>query len=107
MIRACLRVLSALIFMGALVAAVIDSARSIAASTLSLTSFAELWGSYAPESLGSVRDSASAFLGTGLWSAVSNFVLAMPAATVLMALAVLLYALGYKKRHSYGRFASN
>lgn len=107
MIRACFRLLSALTFMGALVAAVIDSARSIAASSLSLTSFAELWGSYAPESLGRVQERAPAFLGAELWSAVSNFVLAMPAAAVLMTLAVALYALGYKRAHSYGRFASN
>lgn len=107
MIRACFRLFSALTFAGALIAAVIDSARSIAASSLSLTSFAELWGSYAPASLGRVQDSAPAFLGAGLWSTVSNFVLAMPAAAVLMALAILFYALGYKREHSYGRFASN
>jgi hypothetical protein len=107
MIRASLRLLSALAFAGALVAAVIDSARSIAASSLSLTSFAELWGTYAPESLGRVQEAGSAVLNAGLWSAISNFVLAMPAAAVLMALAILLYMLGYKRQHSYGRFASN
>jgi hypothetical protein len=107
MIRACLRLLSALIFTGSLVAAVIDSARSIAASSLSLTSFAELWGTYAPESLGKVQETGPAVLSAGIWSTISNFVLAMPAAAVLMVLAILLYVLGYKRQHSYGRFASN
>jgi hypothetical protein len=107
MIRACLRLLSGLAFVSALVAAVIDSARSIAASSLSLTSFAELWGTYAPESLGKVQEAGPAVLSAGIWGTVSNFVLAMPAAAVLMVLAILLYMLGYKREHSYGRFASN
>jgi hypothetical protein len=107
MIRACLRLLSGLVFVGALIAAVIDSARSIAASSLSLTSFAELWGTYAPESLGKVQEAGPAVLSAGIWSTISNFVLSMPAAAVLMTLAVLLYMLGYKREHSYGRFASN
>ena len=107
MIRFFFRFLALLCLVGSVIAAVIDSSRSIAASTLSLTSFGELWGTYLPGSLGTMQNMGPAYLGAGLWSAISNFVLAMPTLAILMVLAVLFYAIGYKRSNRYGRFASN
>ena len=107
MVRFFFRFLALLFLVGAVIAAVIDSSRSIAASALSLTTFGEFWGAYSPDSLGAVRNWAPQYLSAQLWAAVSNFLLAMPTVAVLMALAVLFYALGYKRENSYGRFASN
>jgi hypothetical protein len=107
MIRFFLRFLALLFLVGAVIAAVIDSSRSIAASALSLTSFGEFWGAYSPDSLGAVRNWAPQFLSAQLWAAASNFVLAMPTVAILMVLAVLFYAIGHKRENRYGRFASN
>ena len=107
MIRLFFRFIALLSLAGAVVAAVVDSSRSIAASTLSLTSFGEVWSGFAPDSLGKVQELGTQYLGASFWSAVSNFILAMPAVAILMALALLFYAIGYKRENRYGRFASN
>ncbi len=107
MIRLFFRFIALLSLAGAVVAAVVDSSRSIAASTLSLTSFGEIWSGFAPDSLGKMQELGPQYLGASFWSAVSNFILAMPAVAILMALALLFYAIGYKRQSRYGRFASN
>ena len=107
MIRLFFRILALLSLAGAVVAAVVDSSRSIAASALSLTSFGEVWSGIAPDSLGKLQETGPQYLGAGIWSAVSNFILAMPAVAILMILALLFYAIGYKRENRYGRFASN
>lgn len=107
MIRFFFRFLALLALVGAVVAAVVDSSRSIAASSLSLTSFGEVWSGFAPGSLGELQSIGPQYVGAALWSAVSNFILAMPAVAILMVFAVLFYAIGYKRKSRYGRFASN
>jgi hypothetical protein len=107
MIRFFFRFIALLSLAGAVVAAVVDSSRSIAASALSLTSFGEVWGGFAPDSLGKMQELGPQYLGVSFWSAVSNFILAVPAVAILMVLAVLFYAAGYKRKSRYGRFASD
>jgi hypothetical protein len=107
MIRLFFRFIALLSLAGAVVAAVVDSSRSIAASTLSLTSFGEVWSGFAPDSLGKLHELGPQYLGASTWSFVSDFVLAMPAVAILMAFAILFYAIGYKRQSRYGRFASN
>jgi hypothetical protein len=107
MIRFLFRFIALLSLAGAVVAAVVDSSRSIAASALSLTSFGEVWGGFAPDSFGKLQELGPQYLGDLFWSAVSNFILAMPAVAILMVLAVTFYAIGYKRQNRYGRFASD
>ncbi len=107
MFRFFLRFFALLCLVGAVIGAVIDASRSIAVSSLSLTSFGELWSGYAPDSLGAMQAMGPHYLGADIWSAMSNFVLAMPAVAILMVLAVVFYAIGYKRANRYGRFASN
>jgi hypothetical protein len=107
MIRLFFRFIALLSLAGAVVAAVVDSSRSIAASALSLTSFGEVWGGFAPDSLSTLQEIGPQYLGVSAWGFLSDFVLAMPAVAILMAFALLFYALGYKRQSRYGRFASN
>jgi hypothetical protein len=107
MIRLFFRIIALLSLAGAVVAAVVDSSRSIAASALSLTSFGEVWSGFAPASLGKMQEFGPQYLGAPVWGFVSDFVLAMPAVAILMALALLFYAIGYKRQSRFGRFASN
>jgi hypothetical protein len=107
MIRLFFRFIALLSLAGAVVAAVVDSSRSIAASALSLTSFGEVWSGFAPDSLGKMQELGPQYLGASVWSAISNFILAMPSVAILMVLAILFYAIGYKRQSRYGRFASN
>ena len=107
MIRLFFRFIALLALAGTVVAAVVDASRSIAASTLSLTSFGEIWSGFAPDSLGKMQELGAQYLGESFWGAASNFVLAMPAVAILMVFALLFYAIGYKRQSRYGRFASN
>jgi hypothetical protein len=107
MIRLFFRFIALLSLAGAVVAAVVDSSRSIAASALSLTSFGEVWSGFAPDSLGRMQEIGPQYLGASVWSAISNFILAMPTVAILMFFAILFYAIGYKRQSRYGRFASN
>jgi hypothetical protein len=107
MIRLFFRFIALLLLAGAVVAAVVDSSRSIAASTLSLTSFGEVWSGFAPDSLGKMQELGPQYLGASVWSFLSDFVLSMPAVAILMVLAILFYAIGYKRQNRYGRFASD
>jgi hypothetical protein len=107
MIRLLFRFLALLFFAGAVVAAVVDTSRSIAASALTMKSFGAIWGDFAPQSLGAVQSWGAANLGAAAWTAISNFMLAMPAVAVLMVFAVLFYAIGFKRSNRYGRFGAN
>ena len=107
MIRLFFRFIALLSLAGAVVAAVVDSSRSIAASALSLTSFGEVWSGFAPDSLGKMQEFGPQYLGAAFWSAISNFILAMPTVAILMVFAIVFYAIGYKRQSRYGRFASN
>ncbi len=106
MIRLFFKFLALLCLAGAVIAAVVDSSRSVAVSAVTLKSFGEVWGDFAPQSLGAVQAFGAAHLGAATWSAVTNFVLAMPAVAILMVLAVMFYAIGFKRSNRYGRFAA-
>ena len=97
----------ALVFLAvAVIAAVVDTSRSIAASKLVLTSLGKGWADLAPDSLNAVQ----AFIQARLPLVVSDpaflFLLAMPAAAVFAVFAAIFYAIGAKRENPYGNFAA-
>jgi hypothetical protein len=98
--------LLALIFLAvAVIAAVVDTSRSIAASKLVLTSFGKGWADLAPTSLSAVQGFVQARLPFWLFDPAFVFLLAMPAAAVMAIAAAIFYAIGAKRERPFGNFS--
>lgn len=87
---------------GALVAAVIDATKTIAASTLTVTALGEAWASIGMTSLLAtqtfVQQSIEPVLGRWIWDPVIQSVLLLPAWLVLGGLGFLFTWLGRRRR---------
>jgi hypothetical protein len=103
LIRFLFRVAATISLAVAVIMAVIDATRSIAADRLVLTSLAENWRVLAPETLeaalASVQDSTIAFATPAL-----EAVLAVPGAAVMMVVALVFYMIGRRPARRVGRF---
>lgn len=102
-IRFVFRVLATLLLAAAVVLAVVDATRSIAADAIVMTPLAEIWAQAAPDLLG---DAVSAIDEGGLPMVDGLFesLLAVPAVTILAILALLFYIMGRKSTRHAGRF---
>lgn len=91
----------------AVIMAVLDTTRTVAASKLVLTPLKTSWLAASPDTLGAfeafVRDKA----GPALWDMAVTPVLDLPGFAVFAALALLLYAVGYRQQGKEARFAVN
>jgi hypothetical protein len=99
--------LFALIFLAvAVIAAVVDTSRSIAASRLALTSLGKGWADLAPDSLSAAQSLVQARLPAAVYDPGFLFLLAMPAAAVFAILAAIFYAIGAKRERPFGNFTA-
>ena len=106
MIRFIFRLLSLLLLAVAVIAAVVDTSRSLAASKLTLTSLGKGWTDLAPASLNWLLTFVQARLPAIFYDPAFLFLLAMPAAAVLAILAAVLYAIGAKRERPFGKFTA-
>jgi len=88
------RVVGLWVMAGAFVAAVIDGMKSIAASTVVVTSAFSAWSDLAPASLGALRGMVEGRGGAAAWAAVTGSVLALPTWLLLGLIAAGFIALG-------------
>lgn len=98
MIRFLLRLLATIALALAVILAVIDVTRSIAASAWIFTSLAQGWQSVSPESLEAVRQAVKQSAWPAGWEIIAVPLLTLPAFGVLALLALLLYAGGHRRR---------
>jgi hypothetical protein len=99
MIRFLLRFAGFWVFAAALVAAVIDGAKSIAASEPVLTPLGEAWAQLAPTGLRDAQFAIEEQLGQPwLWDLLTQWVLAAPAWLVLGIFGLILMLLGQRRR---------
>ena len=97
----------ALLFLAvAVIAAIVDTSRSIAASRLALTPLGKGWADLAPESLTATQAFVQARLPAFVLDPAFLFLLAMPAAAVFAVFAAIFYAIGAKRENPYGNFAA-
>ncbi len=90
----------------ALVAAVLDVTRSIAASSVVITPFGSAWASLSPSTLESARASVVEMVHPFVWNPVIVFFLALPAWLLLFTIALIFLWIGQKRENPYGRFAA-
>ena len=98
MIRFLLRLAATVALAVAVVMAVIDATRSIAASALTFTTLAQSWQTVSPWSLDAARKAVEQSAWPAGWTTVAAPLLALPAFAVLAVLAFILYAGGYRRR---------
>ncbi|MCB1472723.1 MAG: hypothetical protein H6878_04870 [Rhodobiaceae bacterium] len=98
MFRLLARFLGFWLFAAALVALVHDGARSIAASSLVVTSLGELWFSISAPSLNLTQAVIERYLHSVLWDPVMVSILQAPAAVVLMVIALFFALMGRRRR---------
>lgn len=96
MIRFFFRVLACVALASAVVMAVLDTTRSVAASKLVLTPLAESWEATLPTSFAAFRTFVETYLAGFLWDPVLVTILAQPGFVVLAVLAFLLYLVGHR-----------
>ena len=99
--------LLALVFLAvAVIAAVIDTARSLAASTLTLTSLGKGWADFSPATLTATQEFVQARLPAAVHDPAFLFLLSMPAAAVMARFAAAFYAIGAKPERPFGDFTA-
>ena len=105
MIRFLFRLLAMVALSVAVIMAVLDATRSIAASGMVITPLGASWSAVAPDSLALLQASAQRYLAV-LWDPLMLWVLSLPGFVVFAVLALLFYAIGRKPERNLGRFAA-
>ncbi|WP_338021472.1 hypothetical protein [Aquibium microcysteis] len=87
----------------AVILAVADATRSIAASELVLTPLGTSWFAVSPETLNLAQAVIQRYVLAGLWDPVIVSVLNLPGFVAFLAMALLFYAIGRRPQHRSGR----
>lgn len=106
MIRFIFRLLAYIALSLAIIAAVLDAARSVGASQLTMTSLRDSWQSISASSLALVETSIKTHTYPMLWDPLMRWILEAPTFIIFALLACLFYAVGYKRENRAGRFAA-
>jgi hypothetical protein len=104
MIRFFFRFLATVSLAVAVVMAVIDATRTVAAGDFVLTPLGTSWMSVSSETLEKAQDSIAA-LHPVLWDPIAVFVLKLPGFVVFAVIALLLYAIGRRPARRLDPFA--
>ena len=96
MIRSFLRLLSMVALAVAVIMAVLDATRSIAAEALVTTPLATSWAALSPATLAGFEDLVSGNLPAFFWDPVALALLGLPGFVVFAGLALLLSVAGHR-----------
>ncbi|MBB2972188.1 hypothetical protein [Mesorhizobium sp. RMAD-H1] len=91
----------------AVIFAVLDAARSIGASKFIATPLGDIWTSASPQTVADAKSWVEHHISVVAWDPVLVWVLGQPAWLILGVLALLFYAMGYRRERGFGRFAAN
>ncbi|MDV6227154.1 hypothetical protein R2G56_12725 [Nitratireductor aquimarinus] len=102
MFRLIFRILALFALAVAVVMAVIDATRSIAASALVVTPLGESWYSVSPDTLNLSQALIQRYTFPVIWDPAIIYILTLPGWLVFAVLALLFHAIGYRrKRHAF------
>ena len=104
MLRFLVKVLATLSLAVAIVMAVLDATRMVAAKVLVVTPLQASWASAWPDGLGAFQAFLQLKVHPLAWDPVATAVLSLPGFVVFAIMAFLLYAIGRKPRRRIGRF---
>ena len=101
-----LRFASLLALIAAVLAGTVDSIQSVAASEPAMTPLADGIAVIGPDALNWVQSLQRTDAGPAIWLTALHWLLAQPAFAVFLAIALLLWMAGYRKKPAAGRFAA-
>lgn len=96
MIRSLLRWLGLAFLLGAVIAAIVDAAKSIAASQLVLTPVGNFLTATGIIDMDALQDNITQQYSADLWSVIDSWVFHFPLVFMFGILAVALYIMGYR-----------
>lgn len=99
MLKALLRLLSMVLLAIAVIMAVLDATRSIAAGNWVMTPLATSWAAFSPESLSSFQALITSSLPGMAWDPVMLTLLGLPGFAVFACLSLLAALAGRRKTH--------
>lgn len=106
MIRFVFRLLAMVALSVAVIMAVLDATRTIAASTLVMTPLLANWAAGSPDTLALAEDAVRHHIGDLAWDPAALFILKLPGFAVFCLLALLFYAVGHKPERTVGGLAA-
>ncbi len=106
LLRLICRLLAYICLSLAIITAVLDAARSVGASNLVITPLRDSWQSVSATSFALVETSIKTHLYDIFWDPLMLWLLEAPTFIVFALLALLLYAIGYRRAVRTGRFAA-
>ena len=106
MFRFLFRLMATVSLAVAVIMAVLDVTRTIAASRLVITPLGESWLSVSPNTLDTVQRFIIDNAHPLVWNPVMVFILGQPGFVVFSVLAFLLYAIGHRPERRIGRFVA-
>lgn len=106
MFKALLRLLSMILLAVAVIMAVLDATRSIAAGSLVTTPLGASWMALSPESLGQFEALVTANLPAPVWDPAMLALLGLPGFAVFGALSLLVALAGRRRPRRDRRFAA-
>jgi hypothetical protein len=101
MIRFLLRMIGLWLVAGALVMAVVDGSRSLAAGAVALTPVGQVWFSLSPTTLNAAQAGVQRHVAPWLWDPVIQTALLAPMALVLIGLGFGLMLLGAPRKRVF------
>jgi hypothetical protein len=105
-LRAVFHFLSSVALLAAIFVGTLDSIQSVSSSQVVLTSLGNAWLNLDPESLTLAELSANDYISADIWRPFVAPVLAQPACVVFLAMALIFWMIGYKKKQFAGRFSA-
>lgn len=91
----------------AVIMAVLDTTRTVAASHLVMTPLKTSWGAVSPDTLTATETFVREKAGAIAWDGFVDKALDLPGFALFALLAFLLYAIGYRRRRRTGRVATS
>jgi hypothetical protein len=106
MIRFLFRLAAMVALAVSVIMAVLDTTRAVAAAKLVLTPLKTSWNAVSPDTLAAAESFVREKAQPLIWDTVVDRILNQPGFAVFAALALLLYAIGYKSQRKAARFAA-
>lgn len=102
-IRFFFRLFSVLALAVAVIMAVIDATRSVAANDIVLTPLGSSWYAVSPDTLNLAQAMVQRYLLPAIWDPVVVMILTLPGFAVFLALSLLFYLIGRRPSRRLGR----
>lgn len=105
--RLLFRILSLFALSVSVIMAVIDATRSVASSTVTFTPLIQSWRTTWPDLLNEIQRTIQEDVSAYLWDPVLTSLLTLPGWLIFAVLALVFYALGYRRTHADDRILSS